>query len=567
MAERGVALQSLLIDDVDEDMSAAEMIDPIALETRLVEARARRAEALRRRAAAQAGAAPASATPLIFPSPGAAAASPGATPLPAHGRGRGRNRMATGLFAGGLAAGLAVSWFGASVLRESDPVVTPTAAVAPASNDSAGSDGRETADPTVAMVAPAPLGDAPEAGASAALRAARLSDEDVTAPPAPVAAGWDGGATAASGEARLIWVAQSSGPEAPDTPVSPRIAMPAGAAPDSGLAPLATPSALAPPPALVDRDRAAAAAIASGDVARPAAAAGLVAEPLRDSPGARPSALASSGLEALAAPAAPVGAGFDPVAALPTITAPASPAPVAEAPAVDPAPFAETPPDAIVSTPPVSPPLGASTPAVDPLPAIAAPAPRQLPEPAPENAEVAALAPAPTVASEIAEDAGAVIANEAPAADAAPVGARVMVHFPADAAGDAEAVVNALQVAGAGSSSALPVSFGISSTNIRFYHAEDAGAAERVADLLRAAGQQPEIRDFTDFRPQPDAGLVEIWLAGGASAAPARQSARATPVRQSPASSAAAERRRAEEVNRIMLERRVEQLLRARQRP
>ncbi len=99
--------------------------------------------------------------------------------------------------------------------------------------------------------------------------------------------------------------------------------------------------------------------------------------------------------------------------------------------------------------------------------------------------------------------------------------------------------MSALQASGAKSPTAVPVGFSISSTNIRFYHAEDSAAAAKVAEVLRAEGQETELRDFTDFRPQPDLGLVEVWLAGDGGATPARQSARATPARQSPAASSA----------------------------
>jgi hypothetical protein len=49
----------------------------------------------------------------------------------------------------------------------------------------------------------------------------------------------------------------------------------------------------------------------------------------------------------------------------------------------------------------------------------------------------------------------------------------------------------------------------IRQTQVRYYHPEDAAAA----DLVAAAVGGPA-RDFTDFRPQPPAGTVEVWLEG-----------------------------------------------------
>ena len=139
------------------------------------------------------------------------------------------------------------------------------------------------------------------------------------------------------------------------------------------------------------------------------------------------------------------------------------------------------------------------------------------------------------------------------------------VHYPPTGAQSADEMVAALQASGAFEPSAVPVDFSISRTNIRYFHAEDKPAAEAAAKSLIAAGADPEVRDFTDYRPQPAAGVVEIYLAGAGadSAAPAQTGtiSRASP----PANSNAASRRaRVSELNRILLERRVEGLLRAR---
>jgi len=55
--------------------------------------------------------------------------------------------------------------------------------------------------------------------------------------------------------------------------------------------------------------------------------------------------------------------------------------------------------------------------------------------------------------------------------------------------------------------------FGLDSPNIRFFHASDRAVAERVARVLTAYGLPAEARDFTHFRPPPEPGLIEVWIA------------------------------------------------------
>lgn len=67
------------------------------------------------------------------------------------------------------------------------------------------------------------------------------------------------------------------------------------------------------------------------------------------------------------------------------------------------------------------------------------------------------------------------------------------------------------------------VSFRISSSNVRFFHAEDSSAAQALAETVGAT-----VRDFTDYTPSPPDGTIEVWLASASdgSIAPAAKPAR-----------------------------------------
>ncbi len=53
------------------------------------------------------------------------------------------------------------------------------------------------------------------------------------------------------------------------------------------------------------------------------------------------------------------------------------------------------------------------------------------------------------------------------------------------------------------------VGFAISSDQVRFFYPADAAAARALAEAIGA-----RVRDFTDFRPLPEEGTVEIWMSG-----------------------------------------------------
>lgn len=228
----------------------------------------------------------------------------------------------------------------------------------------------------------------------------------------------------------------------------------------------------------------------------------------------------------------------------PTITALAPPSPAAldARPPVDPAPPPLLAPDGapdetLLAGLPTAP--RAETPAnqpVEPVPAV------------PEIAATPVTPPAPE--------------TPAPASIAS---ARISVNYPASAAQTANAIAATLRASGAGATTVVPVGFSVSASNVRYYHAEDRAAAEAVAAVVGATGPV-ETRDFTDFRPSPLPGIIEIWLSGQGAAAPARApQANAAPAPAPTLRETQTAPRRdleAEEVERVLLSREVERMLR-----
>ncbi len=108
--------------------------------------------------------------------------------------------------------------------------------------------------------------------------------------------------------------------------------------------------------------------------------------------------------------------------------------------------------------------------------------------------------------------------GDAPSNPAGLATQQVFVHFPPNAAADAEAAVAALRAAGMENVVARPVTISISQSNVRFFHRADAPAARAVADALgdESVDTTPEVRDFTHFRPRPEEGRLELWLSGNA---------------------------------------------------
>lgn len=56
------------------------------------------------------------------------------------------------------------------------------------------------------------------------------------------------------------------------------------------------------------------------------------------------------------------------------------------------------------------------------------------------------------------------------------------------------------------------VDFRIGSDQVRYFHADDEPLARSVAARLMRVFGDVSVRDFTQYRPQPEPGLVEVWV-------------------------------------------------------
>ncbi|TMV04211.1 hypothetical protein FGK63_18155 [Ruegeria sediminis] len=98
-------------------------------------------------------------------------------------------------------------------------------------------------------------------------------------------------------------------------------------------------------------------------------------------------------------------------------------------------------------------------------------------------------------------------------------GAAVMLFAPSSLSSDTvEAIARKLEQTGHELNKTARVGFGISQSNVRYYHEQDAAQA---AALAKDAGAT--LRDFTGAKTKTPAGLIELWLAGeSVGAAPAK---------------------------------------------
>lgn len=87
--------------------------------------------------------------------------------------------------------------------------------------------------------------------------------------------------------------------------------------------------------------------------------------------------------------------------------------------------------------------------------------------------------------------------------------ARISLHVartPTGAASDA--MLDVLQTAGFTDVAAIPEELAVQMSQVRFFYPEDAAAAKAVADLTDS-----ELLDLSWFRPLPEEGVIEVWLA------------------------------------------------------
>jgi hypothetical protein len=69
-------------------------------------------------------------------------------------------------------------------------------------------------------------------------------------------------------------------------------------------------------------------------------------------------------------------------------------------------------------------------------------------------------------------------------------------------------MLDVLQTAGFTDVAAIPEELAVQMSQVRFFYPEDAAAAKAVADLTDS-----ELLDLSWFRPLPEEGVIEVWLA------------------------------------------------------
>ncbi|NBB71989.1 MAG: hypothetical protein GVY33_16960 [Alphaproteobacteria bacterium] len=230
---------------------------------------------------------------------------------------------------------------------------------------------------------------------------------------------------------------------------------------------------------------------------------------------------------------------------------------IASTSAADPA-GAETAPDTAPS-PPASggggEPVSRGAEAVASAPTVARPEPPRLAAVTePERGSDARTVPAAAAGGEP----GTAAADQAGPLGPGAADTRVVLHFPPSAAAVAGRAAASLRSAGVGEATTAPARFNVSRTNVRYYRPEYGEVARGVAQLVgrHLAGPPVATRDFTDFRPLPSPGTIEVWLAGSIDAPPSAS----PPAGATTATADAAERERLEDEVTRMLRSRLQEL-------
>lgn len=112
-----------------------------------------------------------------------------------------------------------------------------------------------------------------------------------------------------------------------------------------------------------------------------------------------------------------------------------------------------------------------------------------------------------------------------------PQAARIALHIPEQTPSyRRDAAVSRLTETG-WPTQIITTPFTIAETHVRYFHTQDRGSAEMLAEQLGS-----EVRDFTHFTPSPEDGYLELWL-GGEGAPPQVRSAQPRVAAPAPSTS------------------------------
>ncbi|WP_410216568.1 hypothetical protein [Paracoccus sp. (in: a-proteobacteria)] len=93
--------------------------------------------------------------------------------------------------------------------------------------------------------------------------------------------------------------------------------------------------------------------------------------------------------------------------------------------------------------------------------------------------------------------------------------ARVVINYPQLGGYErSQELVRLLRAVGTAEVETRAVRYAVDQQSIRYFHAADRDVSAIIGDLIRVAGGggRETVSDFTNFRPSPRNGTVEIWL-------------------------------------------------------
>lgn len=89
---------------------------------------------------------------------------------------------------------------------------------------------------------------------------------------------------------------------------------------------------------------------------------------------------------------------------------------------------------------------------------------------------------------------------------------RVVLHSAESGLAASDQILRQLATTGDYTLERRRVELDIAASHVRYFHYEDRSAALAVASSLSSSEQTIEIRDFTHYTPEPQPGLIEIWV-------------------------------------------------------